>query len=191
MNLFRSLGAAVLSLLFLSAPGGAVKFPPHARIYLIDETGRETAIGAVTFSGTGPHRDISVTVEAPQFSDHFLSMRPFRCIQGEKEWFCYLPYPYALNNTVSASDLRDLEYSLLFIRKTPAEFGIDAWNGLYYRLTLEESGEITGELLEGDLNVLASPPLQDHARPIELDEFIEAEPGRRLFPRLVIRPSQP
>lgn len=156
-------------------------------VFLLDSAGGEVRIGSVAFSGKGNSGKIAVTLDAPVCSDQFLSMRPFRCIQGETEWFCHLPYPYELRNAVSDEDLRDLEYSLLFIRKKPSEFGIDAWNGLYYRLTRGTDGQITGMLMEGDLNVLAVPPETRFARPIDLEDFIEAEPGRRLFPRLVIR----
>ena len=114
-------------------------------------------------------------------------MRPFQCLEGDTEWFCHQPYLYGLNNRITTDDLSDLEYQLLFIRKTPAEFGIDAWNGLYYRLTLQPDSTITGELLEGDLNVLQSPPAEDYAKPIDIGEFIEADTARRLFPGLVIR----
>lgn len=154
----------------------AVAFPDRGTVFLVDREGQETPIGSIAFSGSGDTRGFAVTLETPLFTDHFLSMRPFRCI---------LPYPYDLKMTVSAGDLQDLEYSLLFIKKAPSEFGIDAWNGLYYRLALQPDGSIAGELFEGDLNALASPP--DTDRPIDLDEFIKAEADKRLYPGLIIR----
>ena len=83
-------------------------------------------------------------------------------------------------------DLSDLEYQLLFLLKKPTEFGIDAWNGLYYKLGIEEDGSITGKLMEGDLNSLQSPPSEKYAKPIDLGEFIPADSSRRLFPTLRI-----
>lgn len=163
----------------------AVAFPDRGTVFLVDREGQETPIGSIAFSGSGDTRGFAVTLETPLFTDHFLSMRPFRCIEGQTEWFCHLPYPYDLKMTVSAGDLQDLEYSLLFIKKAPSEFGIDAWNGLYYRLALQPDGSIAGELFEGDLNALASPP--DTDRPIDLDEFIKAEADKRLYPGLIIR----
>ena len=114
-------------------------------------------------------------------------MRPFRCIEGETEWFCYLEYPYDLRSVVTQDDLTDLEYQLLFIRKTPSEFGIDAWNGIYYTLTVNESGEIKGALSQGDLNVLQSPP-EPYSHPIDPNEFFDDEAPRQRFPTLSIRP---
>lgn len=186
-RIVRSCRNALSALLLLAAPALATALPEKAGIFLIDAEGKEIALGTVTFSGAEDTKKIAVSIESPKFTDQFLSMRPFRCLQGDTEWFCYLPYPYDIKNEISADDLTDLEYHLLFVRKKPAEFGIDAWNGLYYKLRLEDSGEITGELLEGDLNVLASPPEGTYARPIDLDDFIEAEEGKRLFPKLVIR----
>lgn len=162
-------------------------FPEQAGIYLVDSNQQEMQIGEVTFSNTeaGPTA-VQVTLDNEQFTEHFLSMRPFRCIEGETEWFCYLNYPYDLRALVTKDDLTDLEYQLLFIRKTASEFGIDAWNGLYYKLQLESDGTLSGTLLEGDLNSLQSPPSEKYARPIDLGEFIEADETRRLFPRLRI-----
>ena len=165
----------------------AAEFPENAGIYLLDSQQRETRIGSVVFNDVGDNQyAIQVDIDNSQFTEHFLSMRPFRCIEGQTEWFCYLEYPYDLRSIVSKDDLSDLEYQLLFIRKTPAEFGIDAWNGLYYQLALESDGSISGTLLEGDLNSLQSPPEEQYAKPVELSEFIEASKTRRLFPELRI-----
>jgi len=161
--------------------------PASASIYLIDQQGDETRIGDINFSqhGSGPV-GFSVAIDAPEFSDHFLSMRPFKCLTPAKEWFCQQPYPYELDNTITKDDLSDLEYHLLFIRKTSDQFGIDAWNDIYYKLALGEGG-LTGNLLEGDLNVLQSPPPKG-VKPIDLSEFFGADAPNRAYPTLSIRP---
>lgn len=165
----------------------ASDFPENAGIYLLDSQLNETKIGDVTFTDVGNDKTaVQVTMDHDQFTEHFLSMRPFRCIESQTEWFCYLIYPYDLRSIISKDDLSDLEYQLLFIRKKPSEFGIDAWNGLYYQLTVEPDGSISGTLLEGDLNSLQSPPEEKYARPIDLNEFIEASKTKRLFPTLRI-----
>ncbi len=152
----------------------------------MDSRQQETRIGDVTFSKVDDEQtSVQVSLDTGQFSEHFLSMRPFRCIQGQTEWFCYLDYPYDLRSIITKADLSDLEYQLLFIRKTPAEFGIDAWNGLYYKLTLEPDGIISGALFEGDLNSLQSPPAEKYAKPVDMDEFVPASKSR-LFPTLRI-----
>jgi len=188
MSLFSFLLAITGFFNVLSPAYSAGVFPPSATIYLQDNAGVETPIGTVQFA---PQPDGSalthVTIESDAFNDQFLSMRPFKCLQGDSEWFCHQPYLYSLHNKVTADDLSDLEYQLLFIRKKPADFGIDAWNGLYYKLQLIDDHVITGTLLEGDLNVLQSPPADEFGKPIDLTEFIEANKNKRLYPGLVIR----
>jgi hypothetical protein len=179
--------------LLITAPivmAADISKPYTGKISLIDRAGTELVVGNVQFSGFKDGKSgFAVTLESPRFTDHFLSMRPFRCLEGAQEWFCHMPYTYKLRRVVSKDDLRDLSYSLLFIRKTPAEFGVDAWNGLYYDLSFKDDGTVTGELLEGDLNSLASPPEVDYSYPIEMDDFIKANKKLRLYPSLIIRPQ--
>ena len=145
-------------------------------------------MGSVAFSNTDNDvYGINVEMDSPLFDDQFLSMRPFRCLTESSEWFCYLPYPYELKKTINNEDLTDLEYQLLFIWKSPKDFGIDAWNGIYYQLTLKDDGTISGQLLQGDLNVLASPP-DAYSHPIDLYEFTHEGAENRLYPSLIIRP---
>jgi len=172
---------------WFSAVTIAADFPDEAGIYLVDADSQETRIGRVDFADAGNGTTaVQVNIDTNMFTEHFLSMRPFRCIEGETEWFCYLEYPYDLRSVITADDLTDLEYQLLFIRKTPAEFGIDAWNGLYYKLELQNDGSFTGKLLEGDLNSLQSPPAEIYAKPVNLEEFIAGSKTKRLFPTLRI-----
>lgn len=163
-------------------------FPESATVYLIKNDNTELAIGKIQF-GTAVDGKTGFTIDMDNsvFTEHFLSMRPFRCLESESEWFCFLPYPYDLRNTISIDDLSDLEYQLLFIKKTPQDFGIDAWNGLYYQLSLKDDQTIEGTLLEGDLNSLQSPPSEKYAKPVDLGEFIEASTTKRLYPSLIIR----
>ncbi len=176
----------VFSLLVFFEAASA-SFPDNAGIYLIDSNQQEIKIGEVVFTNKeNGATAVNVSMDNDKFTDHFLSMRPFRCIEGKSEWFCYLSYPYDLHSQITEDDLSDLEYQLLFIRKSPSEFGIDAWKGLYYQLHIETDGTITGNLFEGDLNALQSPPEEKYAKPIDLDEFIEADASKRLFPTLRI-----
>ncbi len=186
----ESIMRKLLLLLAFISPGWSISadFPERADIFLVDSSEQETRIGEVGFtsSSTGS-TTVQLSIETGEpFTEHFLSMRPFRCIESDTEWFCYLDYPYDLRSVVTADDLSDLEYQLLFIRKTPAEFGIDAWNGLYYKLELQSDGSITGKLLEGDLNSLQSPPAEKYAKPVDLGEFIPGDKKKRLFPTLKI-----
>ena len=158
------------------------------KIFLIDQNGEELEIGNVKLSSSdGESYGVNVEMDSPLFEDQFLSMRPFRCLTQAAEWFCYLPYPYELKKTITLDDWKELEYQLLFIWKSPKNFGIDAWNGVYYKLSPNDDGSISGQLLQGDLNVLADPP-EPYSHPIDLYEFIEEGAKNRLYPSLVIRP---
>jgi len=165
-----------------------VLFPQQADIQLVNGSGEPLRIGTVRFKnkpdGTA---NFTVDMDGADYSDHFLSMRPFKCITGEQDWYCYLAYPYQLHNIVSADNLVDLEYNLLFITKSKTEFGIDAWNGVYYQLSMDETGAITGALLQGDLNVLQSPP-EAYSYPIDPNEFFSDDAAKQRFPTLIIQP---
>jgi len=164
-------------------------FPTEARIVLHASSGESVDIGRVNFAAIDNGRyKVNVEVEGPAFNDHFLSMRPFKCIDNAPEWFCYQPYPYKLDNVVTLDDVTDLEYHLLFIKKTAKEFGIDAWNGLYFQFSKHDDGLWHGKLLEGDFNVLQSPPEND-VKPIDLFEFIDADPDQRRFIEITLQPS--
>lgn len=118
-----------------------------------------------------------------RFKDYFLSMRPFNCIPHPVQLVCHLAYPYEIRRIISEQDLTDLEYDLLFLHKTPTEYGISAWNGLYYDLSVSADGLI-GELRETDLNVLQAPPEGGNLRPIDPNELYE--PSDRHWPRRVV-----
>lgn len=129
----------------------------------------------------------SISMDESKFGNHFLSMRPFKCFQSPKQMLCYLPYPYEKTNTLSATDLQDLEYDLLFIHRKATDYGIDPWNGLYYKLTLDKDANLSGVLKEVDLNILAAPPDEGVTRPITGEQLNEADPDTHSYPKLVIQ----
>ena len=92
----------------------------------------------------------------------------FKCLPHTTQVVCYLAYPYENKRFITKDDVTDLEYDLLFLHKSPQEYGIDAWNGFYYDLEMTEMGFV-GELRETDLNVLASPP--EEPRPIKDEDL--------------------
>lgn len=129
----------------------------------------------------------TLDMDLSKFSDHFLSMRPFKCFQGPIQMLCYLPYPYAKTHQISKHSLQDLEYDLLFIHRKSNDYGIDPWNGLYYQLSLDEDANLTGILKEVDLDILATPPDEGVTRPITPDDLNEADPDSHSYPTLVIQ----
>ena len=161
----RSLVFAVLAI-WSSAAAAATLPTGKKAITLVAADGMRLDIGHVTFAGDQAGAAIAVVLDAPQFTDEFLSMRPFRCIAGTKESWCHLPYPYQTKAHVTPDDLTDLEYALLFLFKPPAGYGIDAWNGLYFQLALAPDVSIGGALHEVDRNILAVPPMAGNLRPI-------------------------
>lgn len=149
--------------------------------------GSTLVIGTATFTPDGAGATVSVQMTAPEFQDEFLSMRPFRCLAGDRETWCHLEYPYEVKGHVTAGDLVDLEYKLLFLFKPPAGYGIDAWNGLYFKLALQEDGTISGNLHDVDLNVLAVPPEDRKARVIGHKDLTAVEQASHRFARIEIR----
>lgn len=129
----------------------------------------------------------TISIDDSKFSDHFLSMRPFKCFQGPKQMLCYLPYPYEKTKKISANDLGDLEYDLLFIHRKSTDYGIDPWNGVYYKLTLGKNANLTGILKEVDLDILAAPPEQGVTRPITDTDLNDAETSGHSYPKLAIK----
>lgn len=181
---------SLLWMLLAAAGGSAIAEPSlptgERQITLVSSTGERARIGRVTFTPDGEARTITVNIDSDAFRDEFLSMRPFRCLSGTKELWCHLPYPYELRGRITASDLTDLEYSLLFLFKPPTGYGIDAWNGLYFRLALSESGAVRGVLNDVNLDILAAPPDDKLARTITASDLTPAEPGSHRFATVVI-----
>lgn len=146
--------------------------------------GEPIRIGSIRLIPDGDGQRFELNLDSPRFEPRFLSMRPFRCLQGEQT-LCHLPYPYDWRRRITDADLTDLEYGLLFIRKSPEEYGIDPWNGLYYRLRRDGEG-FTGVLHEVDLDVLAVPPDPGDRRPITPEMLTPAVPAAHWLPRLTI-----
>jgi hypothetical protein len=96
-----------------------------------------------------------------------------------------VPYPYAQPGTVSTTDLAWLEHSLLFMFKTPTEFGAKLWNGIYFQLKLTERG-LEGTPQAVDLNRISAPPDQPGVPPYRAALRDDIAPGARFFNRLTI-----
>lgn len=177
------LGLAAVSLL-----GGASRadvFDSSKKIYLKPVDGAEIEIGSVEFKKSDGKTTFAVDVDRSKFKDFFLSMREFKCLEG-KEVQCYVPYPYPSQNTVSESDLTWLETNLIFLYKSPAQFGATLGNGLYYKLERTPEG-FEGRPYAVDLNTIASPPEDDAKAPFPADDRQEIESGSRWISKLVIR----
>lgn len=177
-------GVFLLFCLLLPSWAGAEITAGNKIAWFESADGERTRLGSVELKPDADGWRFEFILEDAGFSEQFLSMRPFKCLDGET-MFCRLAYPYSKNNRISSNDWRDLEYEFLFIARSPKDYGIDPYNGRYYVLS-EHNGKLIGEPKAVDLNILAAPPDSGVTYPIteaELD-FIEVE--RERFVRLVI-----
>mgnify|MGYP000974520803 CR=1 FL=1 len=156
-------------------------------ITLVGHEGERIDIGTATFSKSGDTAAFEIVLGSPAFADEFLSMRPIPCIAGAKETWCHLAYPYDLARRIRADDLTDIEYALLFLFKSPSGYGIDPWNGLYFRMTLGDDGALTGTLHDVNLDPLGLPPADRSARLIAPSDLTLSDPARHRFARIEIR----
>lgn len=129
--------------------------------------------------------DYAVTMEEGPFTDHFLSMRPFRCLEGLDKHWCHVPYPYDIRRELPGGELTDLEYDFLFLWKRATDYGINMWNGVYYVLA-EEDGRLIGRMHEMDMDILSAPPAPGNLRPVQESDLTEADPDSHWLPVMVI-----
>ncbi|MEL6958457.1 MAG: hypothetical protein AAGL89_05830 [Pseudomonadota bacterium] len=151
------------------------------QVYLETNAGERIHIASVAVSEGG---DYAVEMAAAPFVDHFLSMRPFRCIEGSQKHWCHVPYPYEIARNIGG-DLTDLEYDFLFVWKGATEYGINLWNGVYYKLT-PQNDQLVGILHEVDMDALGVPPEAGNLRPIMASDLHESDPDSHWLPRMVI-----
>lgn len=171
------------------AGGQSVGDSAPRQITLQTEKGEQLTIGQLLLSPAGEGYRAEVKMDDDVYGDYFLSMRPFKCLESEKQLLCHLPYPYQNAQQISHDDLIDLEYQLLFIRKVPTDYGINPWFGVYYKLQWENPphGPITGQLHETNMDILAAPPEDPTTKPITADELYEADLAEHWLPTLIIR----
>ncbi len=154
------------------------------QVWLETGDGRKVEIGALEIGRKGDEYSFDFALERSSFSDQFLSMRPFKCIDGEP-MYCHLVYPYAKADTIVADDFVNLEYEFLFILRSATEYGIDPYHGRYFVLRLE-NGIFSGVPRAVDLNLLAAPPEAGATRPITRGDLDSIEIEAERFPRLLI-----
>jgi hypothetical protein len=167
--------------------------PVPAEDYLITLTGNADEsfkIGSlVTEALESGGTSYKIQWEDGLFEDHFLSMRPFKCLPGGKKLWCHTPYPYEIRRHLSNDDFTDLEYDLIFVWKPEGEYGINLWNGVYYQLETTDFGW-QGTMYEYDLGILGIPPDTGELRPILEKDLHEASTEDHLLPFIEIRRTQ-
>ena len=155
------------------------------QIKLVEINGKTHTVAEIEFTRSVSGSTYKIEWKDERFGDHFLSMRPFKCLEGPAKYWCRVPYPYEIKRQVSGTDLTDLEYDLLFIWKGAKEYGINMWNGVYYKLTAQD-GKLTGTINEMDMDKLSAPPDDGNLRPIREQDLEPGEPESHWLPKLVI-----
>jgi hypothetical protein len=136
----------------------AFDFSGTRSVFAVTADGQRRLIGRVDFApADGGASTFRLSLDADAFTDHFLSMREFKCLPGAREISCHVPYPYENPSRVSAGSLAWLEHALLFMHKSPAEFGARLWNGVYYEFR-DDGARLVGQPTAVDLNEIAAPP---------------------------------
>lgn len=184
----RRLVATVLGgfMLALSGVAAAWELTGTQTVTLHTRDGQAIPIGTVSFRPQADRVGFELRLDHKPFKDFFLSMREFKCLEGSEEIHCHVPYPHATPATITPDDLAWLEHALLFLYKTPAEFGARLWNGLYYRMEITDEG-IVGTVEAVDLNLISAPPDDAAVAPYGPAERTEIAPGSRWISRLTIR----
>lgn len=184
----RILGRLLLATTLLSPLFVSAESDKHYRIQLETVDGEKVVpVATLEMSAQQGGWDYRLGMVEDGFGDYFLSMRPFKCITNRTDMLCHLQYPYNIKRKISQSDLTDLEYDLLFIRRKPTDYGINPWNGLYYRLQWQ-GDLLIGEAHEVDLDLLAVPPDEGVLRPIQEHDLHQIDAEQLWLPRLVARP---
>ncbi len=164
------------------APPLAGQEPGTLGAYLETGEGARIRIATVRLAEDGSY---GIDRQDDAFSDHFLSMRPFKCLEGPDRHWCHVPYPYEIARRIAPDDLTDLEYDFLFLWKGATEYGINMWNGVYYRLQAQD-GRLVGHLHQIDMDILSAPPAPGNLRPVREADLEEGDPDSFWLPRLVI-----
>ncbi|OGB04298.1 MAG: hypothetical protein A3E25_21380 [Burkholderiales bacterium RIFCSPHIGHO2_12_FULL_69_20] len=180
------LGLALICTLAALQPAAAQPLQGTRQLLLHQRDGSAVALGTVVFTPQADGRSaFALQLRREAFKDFFLSMKEFKCVESAAEVFCHVPYPYPQPGTVSATDLAWLEHALLFMFKTPSEFGAKLWNGVYFQLRATERG-FEGRPQAVDLNRISAPPDKPGVPPFRPALRDDIAPGARFFNRLTI-----
>ena len=182
LRLFKVLGLSVL-FSFLWQPLHATELSKQTQVKQVnlhDNQGKSINIGQLYVQADG---QFTFERHDEVFSDHFLSMKEMKCIEGPELW-CHIAYPYPLNRDFNA-DKAWLSHDLLFMYKKSNQFGAKMWQGVYYKFT-NEDGRLLGYANGIDLNEIASAPEQTHTPFYDESEMEPHNAEERWLPTLTI-----
>ena len=158
-RVFGAMAACLLGLAGLPAPAPAFDFSGEKALLASTPDRARIRIGTVRFLPLASSADakFEIRLDTSVMTDHFLSMREFKCLPGGTEISCFVPYPHAHPGVVSAGKLAWLEHNLLFLYKRPTDFGAKLWNGVIFKFT-EQGQALVGHPQAIDLNRISAPP---------------------------------
>ncbi len=165
----------------LAGAAQAADLSGRKAVVLLANDGSRVVIGQVTFRRQGDGYDFRFEPDPSKFTERFLAMRPFLCLDGATQSLCH--FPYATPRHVTERDLTDLEYELMFLRKPRQAVSVDAFNGIYYEMRISDRG-VAGELREVDMTPIVVP--DGSKRPIRRETLEKSDPAGHWLPRLVI-----
>jgi hypothetical protein len=152
-------------------------------VWLSNAQGERVQWGTVKFD---PQADGSLRFDvtpSDALREHFLAMRPFKCLAGAREQLCWFPYT-KVAQVITNNDFTPLEYALMFLHTKPAALHVNSANGLYYRLKRTERG-LTGTLFDVDMDPIVVPRA-DVQRPIKPAMLFAADPASHWLPVMTI-----
>lgn len=156
-------------------------------IWLSNTTGDRHRVGTVVFTPAEAGKTRFKITMAETLEEYFLAMRPFRCLTGPTQRLCHFPVERE-PGLISSGDLVPLEYALLFMRTAPKSLHIDPFNGIYYKMSWNESG-IKGELHDVEMDSFIAPdlvPPERRQRPIGYSQIAPGDPRSHWLPILTI-----
>ncbi len=176
----------------LSLPSQAAGLAGHKTISLVTPAGDKVVIGHVDFSSKEAGYAFKLSFKRGAFKEIYMQETNFLCLITPGKEVCHFPYPpgdYKPDDSsgfISESDLRGLEYALLFVEKrpAPAEVDLNPFNGLYYPLNIV-AGHIEGTPFAVDLKraIIAGA---DSKYPIGKGDLDPLDAASQRFPRLLI-----
>lgn len=176
----------------LSLPSHAVDLSGHKTISLVSPTGEKTEIGDVELRPRYGGYGFELAFKRDAFKEIYMQETNFLCLPGGRRETCHFPFPpgdYAPDDSsgfFTESDLRSLEYALLFVHKrpAPADIDINPFNGLYYRLTVKGK-RVEGTVFGVDFNRLIAAD-EKEKYPLKSSDLDPVDLRSEPFPRLVI-----
>lgn len=182
--LLRLATMVVLTLLLSGvASGQSTALQGTKTIWLTNAQGEKVQWGTVVFEPPAGGRQQFAVNPSPDLREHFLAMRPFKCLAGARQQLCWFPYTQVAQEIVG-NDFTPLEYALMFLHTKPAALHVNSGNGLYYRLQRTEQG-FAGQLHDVDMDPIVVPR-DDRERPIKPAMLSVAEPSSHWLPVLLI-----